>query len=362
MDTRKMFPALVAAILFGISAACPVYAASVSKSSVGVPSEVQSPAAQAPAETKSEENKEQVNTLEMDEEDELSQIERMSMREVILLRLRAAHEKGLFLDITEDQINKLTESELNILANTEVPQDVPQEKAAKEASLSESLPSRKTVKEDVASMSDERTNAFFTRVRRDLDPETGTYGIMLAILGSAGAGGFLLLKHQRDRIIAGQLEGKDIGTALRDNLRDETGDLKITASKIEAEKNRLKQLSIIKKTSLQDALDVSTTHHTMFVPEPTSLERVKQSPSTKTVSDKTYLDIISNGKYGDSLGKPTKENLEAYVRRGLKRDEDFLRESMADREASWTAHAAAEKEATKKFRELANKNENGELV
>ena len=153
MDTRKTFPAFVAAILLGMSAACPVYAASVSGSSGSVPSEAQSPAAQAPAETKPEENKDQVNTLEMDEEDELSPIERMNMREVILLRLRAAHEKGLFLDITEDQINSLTESELNILANTEVPQDIPQEKAAKEVGFSESLPSRKTIKEDVANFS-----------------------------------------------------------------------------------------------------------------------------------------------------------------------------------------------------------------
>lgn len=220
---------------------------------------------------------ESIGTLSNAGKDNTENIRNMSLREAILFRLRAAHKHGLMLDVTEEQINSLTDEELEELVEKNMTykeedfedEDFPQEldSSANYTREADYERSKKFLEE----MSAKEEKTFFEKVREDLDPKTGALGIMLATLGTAGAGAsFMFLKHQRKRIIDSELSGNDFASDFECSISEKT---KKTSDKIISEEKGTAILDV-RKTSIQDALDFVSVNSQMKTFTPATKEEV----------------------------------------------------------------------------------------
>lgn len=391
MHAKKMLSAFAAAVLLSATIGCPAYAAAKAYNT---------PVTETTQEANSQQNKEKINTLLTDEDGDNVDVKDMSLREIIILRLRAAHKKGIFLDVTEDQINSLTNDELENLAKAETPREYP---------VGGLEPTSEGVEENIANLNEEQEQTFFERVRKDFDPETGTYGIMLGILGSVGAGGFLLLKHQRDRILAQDLAGRNRMLDLENAIIKEAGDWNGFES-IELERNQLKKMREIKNISQQSTLDLASLNSKNSI-SPMSLERfnsdygdamreiVKERkdmvaglPSMRNETEKeisarqaeletlerqglntNYVKFELNDAYYEKYIQEktapvfeewshmeiptqiTKEDLKSLVHERMQSEEDRLRNALADRTTAWNETLNKELQAINE--EAANQRE-----
>lgn len=125
----------------------------------------------------------------------------VDMKSILLERLKEAHARGEFLDITEDMIKQLTEDEIEWLIADRQQADFDKEIKIDSSGDDSSVDveaSPNVMPDNISEMNTKQEKELFSAIRNAFDSETGVLGAYLTIIGGAGYG---LLRFQR-RLLA----------------------------------------------------------------------------------------------------------------------------------------------------------------
>lgn len=155
----------------------------------------------------------------------------VDMKAILLERLKEAHTRGEFLDITEDMIKQLTEDEIEWLIADRQQADFGKEIKIDSSGDDSSVgvgASSDVMPDNISEMNAKQEKELFSAIRNAFDSETGVLGAYLTIIGGAGYG---LLRFQR-RLLAKETSEERYGrlentaTAHKSSLSDPETELK----------------------------------------------------------------------------------------------------------------------------------------
>lgn len=207
----------------------------------------------------------------------------VDMKSILLERLKEAHAKGEFLDITEDMIKQLTEDEIEWLIADRQQADFAKEIKVDSSGDDSSVDleaSPNAMPDNISEMNAKQEKELFSAIRNAFDSETGVLGAYLTIIGGAGYG---LLRFQR-RLLAGETSEERYGR-LGNRATDESNISDPETELKNAWKNKY-NATMMSKNSIDERLRIIDKNYRKILG--------KERNDFRSLSEEAQDDIVDN--------------------------------------------------------------------